>query len=95
MFSRLRRAGGPSAGARLPVSCATLGGRRALSDPKSRAYTYICIIHMLLATTVCMDESNVTVWTIGLTDDMLELYGLHDLRLEVEQWALDKDHHRC
>ena len=40
---------------------------------------------------VCTDETNVTLWKVGLTDDMLELYGLHDLRLEVEQWALEKN----
>ena len=40
---------------------------------------------------VCTDETNFTLWKVGLTDDMLQLYGLHDLRLEVDQWALEKN----
>ena len=37
---------------------------------------------------VCVNENDMTIFTVGLSDDMLESYGLHNLRLEVDQWAL-------
>ena len=37
---------------------------------------------------VCINECDMTIFTVGVTDDMLESCGLHNLRLEVNQWAV-------